>query len=367
MIPHNLPDYVDRGGRQVWRPPYRATNAEVFGFVLGCDPTAIDSLLQRDLVEPAGGAFDYRCAQPRIVVLFAAIERLTSGDSRDSLRGYIPELEVGVWCLAADVTAGGRLTWYLPYVFVDSGQAVASGREVYGYPKQMAVMESGYPGTLANAGQTTVSGLAIQQYGPNAEAVLRPMIGAERLPPQPGAPALGDGLADEFADLVALFGAGLAVDELLPFGSGPRPTAAIGPIGSPPPPAMPVAPPPWAARRVLDTFLGRGLATDSSALIGELVANPTLVFLKQFRDVSCPTKACYQAVVEAPLAVDPLTAKYEALDPSLFEITVQDWDSHPIASDVGVVPRTPLQPEVAFHATFDFDIQLGLELWRAPT
>jgi len=365
VIPQNLPDYVDRGGRQVWRPPYRARDAEVFGFVLGCEPTAIDALLLRDLVEPAGGAVDYRCAQPRIVVVFAAIGRLTSGDSRDSLRGYVPELEVGVWCLAADVSAGGRLVWYMPYVFVDSGQAAASGREVYGYPKQMAVFEPGYPGTLANVGRTTVEALAISPFGQNTGAVLRPMIGAERLAPPPAAAA--GGVADEFADVVDLFRAGLAVDERLPFGSAPQPSAAIGPAGSPPPPARPPAPPPWAARRVLDTLLGRDLVTTAGDLVGDMVASPVLVFLKQFRDVSCPTKACYQAVVEAPLAVEPLNAKYEPLDPSQFEITVQDWDSHPIATDVGVVPRKALQPEVAFHATFNFDIQLGLELWRAPT
>lgn len=365
MIPRDLPDYVDRGGRQVWRPPYRARKAELFGFVLPCDPTAIDALLRRDLVEPANGAVDYRCAQPRIVVTFAAIERLTSGDIRDRLRGYLSELEVAVWCLAADVSAGGRLVWYMPYVFVDSGQAVASGREVYGYPKQMAVFEPGYPDTLANGGRTTVQAFAISPYGENRKADLKPMVGAERLPPQPG--AAPPGLTDEFADLVGLFRAGLGVDEWLPYGSGPRPSAAIAPIGAPPPPAMPPAVPPWAGRRVLDTLLGRGLVEDAGDLVGEMVANPMLVFLKQFRDVSCPTKACYQAVVEAPLAINPLGASYDPLEPSDFEIEIQDWESHPIASDVGVVARKALQPDVAFHATLGFDIQLGLEVWRAPT
>jgi hypothetical protein len=35
-----------------------------------------------------------------------------------------------------------------------------------------------------------------------------------------------------------------------------------------------------------------------------MAMNPTLVFLKQFRDVECPTKACYQAIVEARTDVD---------------------------------------------------------------
>jgi len=156
VIPENLPDYVDRGGRQVWRPPYMARETEVFGFVVECRREAIDRLLRRDLVEPSGGALDYRCARDRVAILFARIGRLASADHRDTLRGYVSELEVSVWCLAADVLAGGRLVWYLPYVFVDSGQAAASGREVYGYPKQMADFEPRYPERLASPGTTTV-------------------------------------------------------------------------------------------------------------------------------------------------------------------------------------------------------------------
>ena len=77
-------------------------------------------------------------------------------------------------------------------------------------------------------------------------------------------------------------------------------------------------------------------------LIVEMIENPTLVFLKQFRDVSCPTKACYQAIVEAPLAIHLSTASYEALDEQAFTLTVADWDSHPIASELGLLPRSPL-------------------------
>jgi hypothetical protein len=183
VIPENLPEYVDRGGRQVWRPPYTARDTEAYGFVVPCHRTAIDALLRRDLNEPSRGAVDYRCAHEDVVVLFAKIDRLSSADQRDSQRGYVSEREVSVWCIAADVLAGGRLVWYLPYVFVDSGQAAASGREVYGYPKQMAVFEDDFPARLADHGTTTttvVEAQAIAQYGPNQEAVPQRMVTATR-------------------------------------------------------------------------------------------------------------------------------------------------------------------------------------------
>jgi hypothetical protein len=60
-----------------------------------------------------------------------------------------------------------------------------------------------------------------------------------------------------------------------------------------------------------------------------------------------------------------MSASYDQLDPRQYTIALADWDSHPIASDVGVDPGAPV--ETAFHARFDFDIQLGLEVWRAST
>ena len=76
MIPENLPDYVDRGGRQVWRPPYTARGVKLFGFVVRRrregDRRVCSSVTS---IEPAGGAVDYRCAHSSVIVIFAAIEQ----------------------------------------------------------------------------------------------------------------------------------------------------------------------------------------------------------------------------------------------------------------------------------------------------
>jgi hypothetical protein len=368
MIPENLPDYVERGGRQVWRPPYSAKRAELFGFVLDAERSAIDTLLHHDLAEPSGGAVEYRCAHPSVVVVFAKIDSLTSTDEPDSRRGYLSELEVSVWCLAADVAVANRLLWYLPYVFVTPGQAVASGREVFGYPKQMGSFPAGFPEALWNGGDTVVEAEAIDPFGPGTAATLRPMIGAERAATDTGdAGVTGQG-AEAFNAVRGHFEQNIAVDAQIPFGPAPQPSAVITPKSSPPPsPISRATVPAWAARRVLDTLSGRELAGAPADLVADLVANPNLLFLKQFRDACCPTKACYQAILEAPLSVRPLTASYRSLDPELFEITIQDWASHPIATDVGVDAGTPLEPTHAFRAELDFDIQLGFEVWRAQT
>jgi hypothetical protein len=363
VIPEHLPDYVDRGGRQVWRPPYDARHADLFGFVVQGDRDSIDALLRHDLVEPAGGAVDLRCASPLVVVAFATIDRLTSADPRDKLRGFLSEREVSVWCLAADALTGGRLLWYMPYVFVDSGQASASGREVFGYPKQMGVFADDFPNRLVDGGTTRVEALAINPYGEDQPAVLRTMVTAQR---QSGDAVIGGGDV-ALGELTDRLSEGLRVEDAA-YGPGPTPSAAITPIDAAPPPPRREPVPRWAVRRVLDTLQGRGgVPADATGLVGDLVDLPTLVFLKQFRDVACPTKACYQAVIEAPLSISGVPEDIEQLDPSLFAIAVEDWDSHPIASDLGIAPGQGHAPFFAFRAKFDFQIQLGLEVWRAST
>jgi hypothetical protein len=352
----DLPEYVERGGAQVWRPPYSAKHADVFGFMLATDPAAIDRLLQRDLVEPSFGAVDYRAAFEYLIVLVADIGLLSCADPPDSLRGFLPEREVGVWCLGADAQRAGRLVWYLPYVFTDSGQTVATGREVYGYAKQIGIFDDDFPAKLTDGGVTTVKALANNPYDPQQRAAVLPMISVEALQAPPQGP-LGD-----LAAFTGLFSGAIHVRRDVPSGPPPEPSAAITASDAPAPPSA-TPPQPWV-RRVLDRFIRGGLQlAEEGILIADMVANPTLVFLKQFRDISCSTKACYQAVTEAPLGVEPIS--YRPLDAADFRITVQDWASHPIASELGLPAGTPIEPVHAFRASLNFQIRLGYEVWRA--
>ena len=364
MIPTaSLPDYVFRGGEQVWRPPFSARQVELYGLVTQAHKPAIDLLLQRDLVLPSGGAVDYRCAHENVIVTFGLIERESSGDPVDSQRGYLTEREVSVWCLVADMNAGGRLVWYLPYIYTDSEQTIATGREVFGYPKQLGYFDDGFIGALAGpaAGSTTIQTLAIDPFDPDERAVKRDMISIERVP---GAGAIAS-QPSILQELELFFPHGLSVDPGLPSGPLGAPSGTITVAGSAPPARRPGLPP-WITG-ILSALEGKVLTGDPSDLILDLVSNPTLVFLKQFRDITCATKACYQAVTEAPLAIDVVGADYEMLDPSLFRLTIENWASDPVARELGIDAGAPIIPDRAFRATFGFDIQLGLEVWRAPT
>lgn len=363
MVPlSHLPEYVERGGQQVWRPPYSARQADLYGFVLEADKGAIDALLLRDLIHPSGGAVDYRCAHANVVVTFGRIEEEASLDPVDSLRGFLAENEVSIWCLVADMNSPGRLVWYLPYIFTDSEQTIATGREIFGYPKQLGYFDKNYPAGLgASGGTTSVAALSIDPFSPSSKAIARKMISVTRR-------AAGEHFTAEasIADELALFFPdGLSVNPTGLSGRPPPASAAIRHAGASPP-QLPRARARWI-RGVFDALDGRALTGAPGDLITDMVDNPTLVFLKQFRDISCATKACYQAVIEAPLSFDPDNASYEALDPALFELTIQSWASDPIAEELGIAAGTSIVPQRAFHTNFSFEIQLGLEVWRAPT
>jgi hypothetical protein len=118
---------------------------------------------------------------------------------------------------------------------------------------------------------------------------------------------------------------------------------------------------------VLGALAGRSLSVAADVLVMDLMMNPTLVFLKQFRDATCPSKACYQSVLEAPISLQLGDASYAVLDQTEFSVTVQNWASHPVATDLGLPASRALTPLRAFEARLGFDVQTGIEVWRAPT
>jgi len=358
----NLPDYVDRASEQVWRPPASATDVVLYGFVVPASGPAIDAMLAHDLNLPSGNTVDYRSANPNVIVTFGSIGHEASTDPVDSGRGYISENEVSVWCLASDMNANGRLVWYLPYIFTDSQQTVSTGREIFGYPKQLGYFDANPLGGLGDTGGvSTVSGLAIDPFGPASPATNREMLSVTRKAGAAallGVPSLGGALG-------SLVPGGIAVNMSIPSGPGAAPSATITASGSVPP-VLTQSPTPWI-KGFVNALKAPKAMLDSHSLIFDMVNDTTLVFLKQFRDITCPTKACYQAVVEAPITFHLTGVGYQQLDPSFFAVTVQSWASDPIADQLGIAPNTPIKPASAFQAKLGFEIGLGVEIWRAPT
>jgi hypothetical protein len=92
-----------------------------------------------------------------------------------------------------------------------------------------------------------------------------------------------------------------------------------------------------------------------NGLAEAITGNVPMVFLKQFRDATDPTKACYQAVIEAPAH---LQKWYGGGFVKPHDIAITPADSHPIAAECGLAGAN-IRSDVGFWTQMDFIMQPG--------
>ena len=84
-----------------------------------------------------------------------------------------------------------------------------------------------------------------------------------------------------------------------------------------------------------------------------------LVFLKQFRDISDATKACYQSIIET----HGIVTKFRGGDLlGQYDINISHLDTLPIETDLGLPSRTATQS--SFRVEVDMTFQAGKEIWN---
>ena len=289
--------YVDFPGEQSLRPPGEFKDTRFFYFVLGADKDRLHALCERYLNGPAGGGLAY--APLGIVLLaFSHVERLLSGDPN---HGTITYKDIAFW---VPVSGGKTKPFCLfpPFIFVDDAATMVTGREVFGLPKQLGRFKM--PLRLEDLGKAT-----------------RPEFRAEVVGTlTPGGPK-------DWRTLLTIEQIGKDEDS-----DEKRVLSALG--------RMLV---PSALREfTLPTWLS------------DLGAVPTLG-LKQFRDAEDPEGACYQAIVEAPLATVKLHGRPRFLFDA-FELTLMDVPSHPVADVLGL-PTEPQRIPLAIY--FEATMRMG--------
>ena len=314
--------FIERGGDVVYAEPYLQERVRLYSFLLPVDLRRIAALCDRYLnwtdqlrFEPVLG---------HVALVFAAIESTFSTDPDYIGRGTMSESDVSFWLpVRSSSPSAPSLSWFMPYIWVDNGIAMAAGREVYGFPKEVGKL------TIPGAGEPLHLGVdtdviaafgvppAVGPDGPRA--VRRTLIKVE--PSACAAPA------PSFAGSVLE-----VVRALLPTVLADR------------------APP-----DVLDWFLK------------SFNASVPMLFLKQFRDVGDGRRACYKALVTANSV--PSNIRDGGILPGTFDVTINGFASHPIVRELGLGPNpaTATIPGcVGFFVDFDFLMERGRELWRAP-
>lgn len=311
--------YIDRGGDIVLRAPYAQNNTRLYGFVLPADTEKLAALCDKYLNI---GKTRYRPLGPFVVLGCADIQEIRSLFPEDTGKGFMPERDVAFWvpvvgeCIDPSAPVAQHLAWFLPYIFVDSAPPMAVGREVYGFPKLAGRIDFGEP--EGRSSLVTVDAVAIDHYAPKSRAKEHRILEVRRK------------VDADHGPLSLLWN---AFDKAL---SGMWQGAFD------------------AAQQVAEDSaldLLTSVARRASA------AQPVrMVFLKQFRDVGNPRRACYQTIVMA----NAQTTAYRGGGPldGPFEVQITRLDSHPIVEELGL-PGERIEASFAAWVDFDFDVDEG--------
>lgn len=306
--------YIFSGGQQVFRQPLVLEGAALKSFVLLADQARLQAVCDAQLNQPWNEAVHYRVVSPFVQMVVMQAARAYSAAPQDAHKGWMTEVDVAYWVLLqAEPRDGGkpRLVWFLPYVFVDNALALTSGREIYGFAKELGQF-SFSDAPFAMTAQT----LAVEHYTPESQRRLLPVIEVSA-PTSPGAAI--ENLGHDLAGFLELMRHGLA-------GDGKE-----------------------RVEVVVEAFQG-------------LLKNQVgMVFLKQFPSAEVAGAACYAAVVEAPCSVRALHGL--GLLPPGYRVWSADYDSHPIVRDLGVPADAAAL--LAMWVNFDFETGDGTVIARA--
>lgn len=324
-MPTPKPTYVDLDGETVYRPPYKQSGIHMTAWPLKASRAALQVVCDKAFNQPSGGAVEYRPMLSTVLLAFANIPKVSSLDARDQNRGYVDEVDICFWMLVgAYKEKNGKkeldhLVWYIPYIWVTNGYTMATGREVYGYPK--AFGWANQPLHAHDQGPFWADALVIPTFTPETPVSRQRILDVTR------APEHFDTLTEwaEHEKTEAF----LAIAKLL---------ADVGEADC-------------------DWALLVNLAKD---LLGLHVPS---VFLKQFRDATSSTAACYQAIIESNFTIKGFRGA--GLLPEGWSVDIRSYASHQIAENLGLGPG-PYAVDRGFWIDMDFSADLGKEVWRAP-
>jgi len=166
-----MAQYINHSGWMTLpRPPFNANGADFYSFGFVAD----HSVLQRYLDKTYNVIAGRQRFRPLLDMVFLAYVKnaaIIATTPPFSNQGGMPEIDVGFWLLVGSYDEGAifptKVACVPAYLFVDSGFAVAVGREIMGYPKY--VSDFTVPPTSPWSG-FSASAMLIKTFAPDAIA-----------------------------------------------------------------------------------------------------------------------------------------------------------------------------------------------------
>lgn len=310
--------YVDYGGLATAPGPLDCHGATLWAFWVSADDERLRELLARVFDEPTAGAV--RCAPlfGAVMVTFGVIDRIVARTPEYSELGHVTERQVGLWVptvVRASAPAspeGEHFAMFVAAMWLDNPLSIASGREVYGYPKHW-----GWPRLPEEDGpQRPALDAFAWDFGPDEQPgrredfIVADPVGATEVEAQEREGSLA-ALAKEIATE-------------LPVVADPE---GIGLL-----------------RRLAETMTR-----------GEM----PMILLRQFRSPAGGTAADVRQVVLAPAR--PRELRFRRL--GRHEISMRRFDSHPLREQLGLRDRQ--RALLAHRVRMDFKVEVGKVLWSA--
>jgi hypothetical protein len=314
------PSYVEFGGLGSVPGPLHCRDTTLHLFGLGADQARLDALCRRVFRDATGGAVDLRPLGPNVLLTIGAVGSIVPGLEPWASMGEVREPQAAVWIPVAWVQPrdgrllATKLSVFCAAMWLDNPISLASGREVYGYPKTFGwplLPPDGAPGPLG----VDVFGM---DFGAGQEPARRRLLDLE---------AIGDAPDD---DLIA--------EDVLALGRWLRDALFADAPGA-------------------DVVTGLRLALDLAHDLRDHRVDQ--IFLKQIRATDDGRLADLQQVVEGPAIIERVRARRSPHD---FALTVHHLDSHPLGRELGLADQ---RVRLAARLELDFTIQPGRVAWDA--
>jgi len=280
--------------------PFEAEHAHMYGFLFEGTIEAIRDLCARHLDRSKFGGPAYEPLTHYVLVTFTHIPGVRATDEPFRNFGRNPEREVTFW-VPVRRRGTAHVAMFTPYCLLDNPLAVQHGREIYGFPKEMAAFPRWEDEGFA------VEAYAFDRFAPESVGCYQPILSVTRT-----RPALLDLQPQRFGHVLDLVR-----------GVHPKLLDAL---------------PDWL-------WPPRG----------------QIVFLKQLPEIDDGRWAAYQAIVEAPIALDRVHWAQHV--PGGYTLTLHHVDSHPIEDDFGIADGA--RAVIDFYTDFDFTLRRGNVVWQA--